>query len=413
MAQERRKPIRRGGSTTVVFVHGLTGHFLTTWGRFPDLVVEDPELDHCDVLCWGYPSRLAANWWRVPYIGRRLPELAKIADALATELGNPKIVSATGDLVLVGHSMGGLVILQFLLACSKTPAGRDRLRRIRQVLLYASPTQGAEVPRLLRRYNRQLRDLDRQSDFVRGVLDRWKTTFVEGEWQALAPPVTVVVGLEDGVVSEESAKAFWTDVETAPGDHVEVVKPDDSSAPSFQVLRNRVLGTTLPSLIRGRGKVQAANLRLVEEARAELYMVGSRSRDPGYLSAIERVLTERASVRYTRVLLGPPRRPELKEHLLKVRRLRDPADRAQGYRTLDLALFDEPSRQVEFNLCGNEGRCLLVLPSAAGEIGEYDTAVVFSDPEVVRGYSRLARSLADAGTRLESVEQLESLAVLV
>ncbi len=413
MARERRKPIRRGGSTTVVFVHGLTGHFLTTWGCFPDLIVEDPELDHCDVLCWGYPSRFAANWWRVPYIGRRLPELGQIANALDTELRNPEIASSNGDLVLVGHSMGGLVILQFLLSCSKTREGRDRLRRIRQVLLYASPTQGAEVPRLLRRYNRQLRDLDRQSDFVQGVLDRWKTTFLEGEWQTLAPPVTVVVGLEDGVVTEKSAKAFWTDVETASGDHVEVVKPDDASATSFQVLRNRVLATTLPSLIRGRGKVQAANLRLVEEARAELYMVGSRSRDPAYLSAIERVLTEQPSVRYTRILLGPPRREELKDHLLKVRRLRDPADRTQGYRTLNLAIFDDDSKQTEFNLCGNEGRCLLVLPSAAGEIGEYDTAVVFSDPQMVRGYSGLARSLADAGTRLESVEQLENLPVLV
>jgi hypothetical protein len=38
--------------------------------------------------------------------------------------------------------------------------------------------------------------------------------------------------------------------------------------------------------------------------------------------------------------------------------------------------------------------------------------VVFSDPEVVRGYSRLAQALADAGTRLDDVDQLEALTVL-
>jgi len=413
MAQQRWQRIKYGGSTTVVFVHGLTGHFRETWGRFPDLIVEDPALGHCDPLCWGYPSRLSANWWRLPIVGRRLPELRSIAEALAADLDNPEIAPAASDLVLVGHSMGGLVILQFLLSCATTPTGQDRLRRVRQVMLYASPTEGAQVPELLRRYNRQLNDLDRESGFVQDVLDSWRTTFgAGGRWERLRPPVAAVVGLEDGVVTEASAKAFWTDVVRVTGNHVEIVKPADATSTSFQELRTRVLGTTLPSFVRGLGKVKGANLRLVEEAREELYTVGSRSRDPDYLKAIETVLAEQGKLRYTRVLFGPPRRQELKDHLLRVRNLRDPADRTHGYRTLDLALFDDPRRQIEFNLCGNERRCLVVLPSAAGEIGEYDTAVVFSDPEVVRGYSRLAQALADAGTRLDDVDQLEALTVL-
>jgi pimeloyl-ACP methyl ester carboxylesterase len=413
MAQQRWQRIKHGGNTTVVFVHGLTGHFRKTWGRFPELIVDDPALGHCDVLCWGYPSRLAANWWRLPVVGRRLPELSRIADAFAADLGNPEIAPATSDLVLVGHSMGGLVILLFLLSCVKTPEGQDRLRRVRQVMLYASPTEGAQVPKLLRLYNRQLNDLDRKSDVVQHVLDSWKPSFgAGGEWEELGPPVAAVIGLEDGVVTEASARAFWTDVVTARGNHVEVVKPPDATHTSFQALRDRVLRTTLPTLIRGLGKVKSANLRLVEEAREELYTVGSRSRDPEYLKAIEKVLAEQNKLRYTRVLLGPPRRQELKDHLLRVRKLRNPADRTHGYKTLDLALFDDPKKQVEFNLCGNERRCLVVLPSAAGEIGEYDTAVVFSDPEVVRGYSRLAQALADAGTRLDDLDQLERLPVL-
>lgn len=412
MAQQRWQRIKYGGNTTVVFVHGLTGHFRKTWGRFPDLIVDDPALGHCDVLCWGYPSRLSANWWRIPLVGRRLPELRLIAEALAADLDNPKIAPATSDLVLVGHSMGGLVILQFLLSCVLTPAGRDRLRRVRQVMLYASPTEGAQLPKLLRRYNRQLNDLDRKSGFVQGMLDSWKTTYgAGGQWAKLCPPVAAVVGLEDGVVTEASAKAFWTDVATAPGDHVEVVKPADATSTSFQELRTRVLKTTLPTLVRGLGKVKSANLRLVEEAREELYTVGSRSRDPDYLKAIEKTLAEQSKLRHTRVLLGPPRRQELKDHLLRVRNLRDPADREHGYQTLHIALFDDPAEQVEFNLCGNERRCLVVLPSAAGEIGEYDTAVVFSDPEVVRGYLSLAQALAKAGKPLDRKE-LEALTVL-
>ena len=413
MTKAHWQRLRAGGTTTLVFVHGLTGHFRDTWERFPDLVVEDPDLSHCEVVCWGYPSRLSSNWARVPYVGRRLPDLVQVANALATDLKNPEIVSPGSDLALVGHSMGGLVLLQYLLTCAANPAEHDRLRRIRQVLLYASPTAGAQIPSLLRRQNLQLRDLDGQSKFVQGVLDSWSRVFGEGGSQgSLVPPVTAVVGLEDGTVEEVSARAFWTDVETAAGDHREVVKPATAEHSSFQVLRDRLLKTTLPFLVRGKGAVKRANIRLVEEARVDLYTVGSRSRDPDYLKAIEKVLEERSSLSYTRVLLGPPRRAELRDHLLKVRTLRDPDDRRHGFRTLSLALFDDPRRQPELNLCGNERRCLLVLPSADGGIGEYDTAVVFSDPTLVGGYRRLAQALVDAGTPLRTMEQIEALRVL-
>lgn len=414
MASVHWQRLRVGGTTTLVFVHGLTGHFRGTWERFPDLVVEDPALSHCEVVCWGYPSRLSSSWARVPYLGRRLPDLVQVANALATDLKNPAITSAGNDLALVGHSMGGLVLLQYLLTCAANPAEHDRLRRIRQVLLYASPTEGAQIPKLLRRQNLQLRDLDGQSKFVQRILDSWRNVFGEqGSEANLAPPVTAVVGLEDGTVEEASAKAFWSDVETAAGDHREVVKPATAEHSSFQVLRDRLLKTTLPFLVRGKGAVKRANIRLVEEARVDLYTVGSRSRDPDYLKAIEKVLAERSSLSYTRVLLGPPRRSELKDHLLRVRTLRDPDDLSHGFRTLSLALFENPGKQVEFNLCGNERRCLLVLPSADGGIGEYDTAVVFSDPKLVDGYRRLVQTLVGAGIRLQSMEQIEKLPVLV
>lgn len=413
MVRENWQRLRSGGTTTVVFVHGLTGHFRDTWGRFPDILIEDPLLGHCEVVCWGYPSRLGSRWARLPYIGRRLPDLVQVANALATDLKNPEIVSPRNDLALVGHSMGGLVLLQFLLSCAERAAEHDRLRRVRQLLLYASPTQGAQVPRLVRSQNIQLRDLDGQSEFVQGLLDRWDRVFGEqGSARNLAPPVTAVVGLEDGTVEEASARAFWSDVETAPGDHRQVVKPADRDHSSFQVLQSRLRATTLPSLVRGRGEVKKANIRLVEEAREDLYTVGSRSRDPDYLGAIESVLRTRNDLRYTRVLLGAPRRSELRQHLLRVRELRDPADRSHGFRTLDLALYDDPRRQFEFNLCGNERRCLMVLPSADGGIGEYDTAVVFSDPELVRGYRRLTQALVDAGTRLDDPDRIKALPVL-
>lgn len=39
---------------TVVFVHGILGHYVRTWGEFPKLLAEDEELPELDILLWGY-----------------------------------------------------------------------------------------------------------------------------------------------------------------------------------------------------------------------------------------------------------------------------------------------------------------------------------------------------------------------
>ncbi|MGH7207704.1 MAG: hypothetical protein ACREI2_16015 [Nitrospiraceae bacterium] len=49
---------RDGNRTALVFVHGILGDYRETWGEFPNLVLKDSSLNHCDIICWGYPSDL-------------------------------------------------------------------------------------------------------------------------------------------------------------------------------------------------------------------------------------------------------------------------------------------------------------------------------------------------------------------
>lgn len=44
------------GIDAVVFVHGIGGDFLETWGAFPELLASDPELPELDILLWGYQT---------------------------------------------------------------------------------------------------------------------------------------------------------------------------------------------------------------------------------------------------------------------------------------------------------------------------------------------------------------------
>jgi hypothetical protein len=57
---------------TVVFVHGILGHYVTTWGLFPKLLSEDPDLPELDVLLWGYRTGWISSHHELKVEGQHL-----------------------------------------------------------------------------------------------------------------------------------------------------------------------------------------------------------------------------------------------------------------------------------------------------------------------------------------------------
>lgn len=398
--------IERGGNkTAVVFVHGLMGDYRKTWGRFPELVCEDSDLAHCDALCWGYPSTIP--WLPLPFVGRRLPELPLVSEALRTSLTNGGPGSSYDDLVLVAHSMGGLIVLRMILDALKKDDAK-LLRRIRHVVLYATPTQGAQVPAITW-VHRQAWSLRQGSEFVDQLTAEWQKASAQDE---IPFGVTAVVALQDKAVDEESAKAFWPDIRVIPGSHTEMCKPDSRAHQAFTTLKGIITEATVPHFICSVGRVKEINRKIVEEAVQELYSTGSRGRDRDYFNTIEKALEERPGLHYYRVLMGPPRKKCLKEHLLKVLMQRDPRDRSQGAQSVHLGLYPDSARQAEAFICGNEKMCLVVLPGATGGVGDYSTAAIFTDDRLVQGYSHLVKALYESGRRLETRRAVEALEVL-
>jgi Radical SAM superfamily len=96
-----------------------------------------------------------------------------------------------------------------------------------------------------------------------------------------------------------------------------------------------------PLLLASFPELREAMLATVEGARECLVVMGSRSRDPGYLEAIERALEERPSLTCYRVLFGPPHHQVLKDHLIRLLRLRDPDDRSLGVKTLHIGMVGD------------------------------------------------------------------------
>lgn len=126
----------------------------------------------------------------------------------------------------------------------------------------------------------------------------------------------------------------------------------------------------------------AAMVEVVRGAEKYLVAMGSRSREPGYLAAIERVIAEVPDLVHYRVLYGSPRRGELDAHVARLLQLRDPMSRRNGVQTLHIGMV-EPRSALERNFVASERAAVVPLPSFHGADG-FDCGVLLG-AEVAAG----------------------------
>jgi pimeloyl-ACP methyl ester carboxylesterase len=258
MAKQRSFRFERAGNeTAVVFVHGLWGDACETWGNFPDLLYQDSSLKHCDIIGLGFPSPMLPRI-RIPFLGSRTPTIPLLADRLRSALGSHLFGGKYKDLVLVGHSMGGLVIMEMIInALAAVQEDSQLLDRIRHVLLFATPTDGVQIPTILKLHP-QAKALSCDDAFLSTLRSQWinRVYAVRSEDPRTAGkryiPTTVVAGDADNTVPSESVKAFFTNTEMAPGNHFEVCKPQTRDHISYRIL-GRIIhadASILPKLMR-------------------------------------------------------------------------------------------------------------------------------------------------------------------
>jgi hypothetical protein len=140
-------------------------------------------------------------------------------------------------------------------------------------------------------------------------------------------------------------------------------------------------------------------------------VTGSRSRDAGYLEATEVVLAERPSLVYYRVLFGPPHHQVLKDHLLRLLRLRDPRDRGLGVKTLHLGMVEDTVAMPERWFCASEEMAVVPIPSLTSHEA-FDSGVVLGAAPAARLLDHGRQAYA-AARRVETAAQVAALEVLV
>jgi pimeloyl-ACP methyl ester carboxylesterase len=231
----------------VLFIHGFSGQAETTWGGFPRLIAEDPALADYDVYAWGYPSELKLTYLFTQPFWTGDPNLHTLGQGLRTLLDHT--LPDYPKLVLVGHSMGGLVIQSFileeLLLQERLAKPSLRLRRLKEVVLFGTPSAGLKKARLGAFFKNQIADMNDYGPFIQTLRSEWQR-LIDNCRAAPLPGVdfrlTLVAGLQDTFVPQQSAldPFLWDEKELVPGDHIAMVKPASREALAYRVLKKRL-----------------------------------------------------------------------------------------------------------------------------------------------------------------------------
>ncbi|KAI1084843.1 hypothetical protein F5B20DRAFT_223057 [Whalleya microplaca] len=157
----------------IVFVHGLGGGSIHTWSKdeilWPrDLLPKQEPFHKAAIHTFGYDSDFKkSSTLNIQDFSQSL---------LNSMVNNPTIHASQCPIVLVGHSMGGLVMKKAFLLAKQTSAYEEIAQRTKAVIFVATPHSGSELAPVLDKIFRissglkpYLENLRRNSDTVQSI----------------------------------------------------------------------------------------------------------------------------------------------------------------------------------------------------------------------------------------------------
>ena len=162
-------------NNVIVFIHGVMGSADLTWRNtetgayWPELIRADPDFQDYSIYLLGYRSPAFSHASTINEIATR--ELQRLSD---------EGIFARQKVVIVAHSMGGLVAKRMLIGLNRSnPEELDKLDRVKGVIFLSTPAQGSELAeyRSLISLNPQFADMEPAdlNSFLQAVEDDWQT----------------------------------------------------------------------------------------------------------------------------------------------------------------------------------------------------------------------------------------------
>jgi pimeloyl-ACP methyl ester carboxylesterase len=229
---------------SVVFVHGFNSD-PGCWKGFLDRLNADPDMARRGFRfhTFRYSTKLLEVDPR-----KRLPTIAECGNELG---GFLRQKCPDGPVFLVGHSMGGLVIQNFIAGRLRERHGKS-LERIRSVILFATPNRGSTIIGALRgileRFisnpqDERLRVLDDEIAETTEIIVRDVLAAKTASEMNCPIPFRVFWGDQDNVVPQVSARGSFVEASCLPGGHSDILRPDprDPDDPRYAALKDALL----------------------------------------------------------------------------------------------------------------------------------------------------------------------------
>jgi tetratricopeptide (TPR) repeat protein/pimeloyl-ACP methyl ester carboxylesterase len=234
-------------SANVVFFHGLGGNAKSTWQAslddeasfWPAWLAHD--IEGLSVYSVGYEAPVS-NWH-----GSAMELADRAANALNSLLVKPDL--ETGELILAGHSLGGLVIKQLLRKAADAATDRAEalsfIDRLRKVAFLATPHVGADLAgwgdrlRVLVRPSAATRSLLRNDSHLRDLnlwYRRWARQHAIDHLILTETKTTSVFGMI--VKPDSSDPGLSSDPVPIDTDHMAIAKPVNRESEVYQLVLN-------------------------------------------------------------------------------------------------------------------------------------------------------------------------------
>ncbi len=235
----------------VVFVHGLDGDLEGTWLSssvpeefWPSWLGQDIE----GLWIWSVGYQASKTRWRSD---KAMHFIDRGANVLGRLLAEPRL--KTGDIVFIGHSMGGLVIKQLLRDCQAKAETHDGaatfISRVRKVAFLATPHSGANLgsiarfARIIIRPSSSTDSLARRDPELRGLNtwyrswshsnDIYHLTLVESEPTKLFGPLKTII-----VDSETGDPGLLSDPIPVDADHGTICRPASRDSEVYALIKD-------------------------------------------------------------------------------------------------------------------------------------------------------------------------------
>lgn len=220
----------------ILFIHGFNGNAAATWGRFPEFLEENRNLKSWDIYNLAYSSKLQIDIMGIWEADPDIPILARYLDNVCTY----GIFSRYSSIAIIAHSMGGLVVQRALVDFE---ALRDKTSHL---FMFGTPSAGLRKASLFRFLKPQIRNLSKNSDFIKDLRSRWRQNFSTALGKRLTFHLWCIAGDRDQFVPAKSSlqpfKNGFPDARLAvvPGNHLQIVTPQDKNNLSVELVVNGI-----------------------------------------------------------------------------------------------------------------------------------------------------------------------------